>query len=111
VGEVGALDVLAFLGELVLLAALAVLGLRLGAGGWGVVLAVGLPVLLGVVWGRWLAPRAPRRLGRSGRLVVKPVLALAVAGLLLPVPAWSLALVAVAAVLVAAELAEARRTS
>ncbi|HEU0101808.1 MAG TPA: YrdB family protein, partial [Mycobacteriales bacterium] len=76
------LDVAAFLAELVLLAALAVAGARLGSGGWGVLLAVGLPVLLAVVWGRWLAPRAARPLAWPGPPVVKVGLSLGSAGLL-----------------------------
>lgn len=96
-----ALDVLAFLGELVLLAALAVAGARLGSGAAGVVLAVVLPVLLAVVWGRWLAPRAPHPVSAAVRLAVKTALVVATAALLalsgLPVPGGAV-LVAVGAV-------------
>lgn len=70
------------------LAALATLGYA----GWTVpgallarvVLAVGLPVVAAVVWGRWVAPRAPRRLPDPAKLgVALAVFTAATAGLLL----------------------------
>ena len=46
------------------------------------VLAVAAPVAAGVVWGRWCAPRSPRRLRRSARTIVEAtVFGLAAAGL------------------------------
>lgn len=78
---VSLLDVGAFLGEVALLAALVVaamdsdgqLSLRL-------VLAVASPAALALVWGLWLAPRSPHRLPRVGRIALKMMLTLAVAG-------------------------------
>ncbi|WP_435738318.1 YrdB family protein [Cellulosimicrobium sp. PMB13] len=75
--HVGPTDVLAFLCELALVVLLVVAGWRLGT---STGLAAPLPVLLGVllalalpaaaiaVWGRWLAPRAARRLSQPWRL-------------------------------------------
>lgn len=69
-----ALEVVRFLLELVLLAALAVAGASVSP-----VLAVALPVAAAVVWGRWVAPKATRRLPDPRRLAVELVL-FAVAG-------------------------------
>ena len=44
-------DVVAFVGELILLGVLAVAGFRLGYGILAVVLAIALPTLMGVLWG------------------------------------------------------------
>lgn len=102
------LAVLAFVGELVLLGALGVAGARLG----GVLLAVALPGALAVVWGRWLAPRAPRRLPHPRRLGLQLVLVVVAAGLLALSGARGAALavlVAVGLVFTLAELREARR--
>jgi len=75
--HVGPADVLAFLCELALLALLAVVGWRLGAAAdaataarvvLGVALAVVVPGLAVVVWGRWLARTAERRLPQPWRL-------------------------------------------
>ena len=78
---------LAFLLELGILAALAYWGVRTGDGlGMQIVLGLGAPLLVAVVWGLWLAPRARRRLPNGPRLVLKLVifgvaaLALAAAG-------------------------------
>ena len=103
-GRASALDVFAFASALVLLAGVA--GTELFAGVPGVGLAVVLSVLVAVGWGRWLAPRAPRRLGPRGRLAVKTVLALAASALLVAVdrPGWAAALCVVAVVLAAGEL-------
>ncbi len=75
--------VLALACEAALLVAAVVIGLALPA-----VLpvraaaAVLLPVVVVVVWGAFLAPRAPRRLAPGGRLLAEAVLfALAAAGL------------------------------
>jgi hypothetical protein len=74
-GPVAALLGLRFLAELGLLA-------MLGWGGWhlaadvalSAVLAVGLPSLAALVWGRWVAPRATRRLADPARLAVEVAL-------------------------------------
>jgi hypothetical protein len=55
------LDAAVFVDELLLLAALAVDGASIAvAGASRIVLAIVLPAAGGVVWGRWLAPRAPQ---------------------------------------------------
>jgi Protein of unknown function (DUF2568) len=76
-----------FLVELATLAALAVAGASANVGlGWQIVLAIGGPVLLAVIWGLVMAPRARRRIADPARLVVEIVLfllaalALALAG-------------------------------
>ncbi|WP_083707115.1 YrdB family protein [Intrasporangium flavum] len=86
-----------FASELGMLAAL-------GVGGWtvgspvavvvGVLMAAALPVLAAAVWGRWVAPRASRRLDDPARLGVEVVLfGAAVGGLVLSGrPGWALAL-------------------
>lgn len=82
----------------------------IAVGSWGwqaggdsaarVVLAVGAPLLAAVLWGQFVAPRAPRYLGRRGRLVVEAgvfgAAVLALAGLGHPHAAWVFALLAVA---------------
>ncbi len=79
---VSALSVLAFVAELLLLWVLAVAGARLGDGIVGVLLGVELIGVLGVLWGRWLAPRASRRLPSRRRVPVKLALVTVAAGLL-----------------------------
>jgi len=86
-----------FVAELGMLAALGVGGWVVGAHAGtvaGVLLAVALPVLAAVVWGRWVAPRATRRLEDPARLGVEIVLfAAAVTGLVLAGRGgWALAL-------------------
>jgi len=77
--SVGALDVLAFLAEVVLLGAAAFVGWVLGDSVLAsVLLAVALPVLIAVVWGRWLAPRSPRRISALGRWRVQLALILVI---------------------------------
>ena len=108
-GPVTGLAVLALVGELVLLGALALAGARLGS----VPLAVALPVGSTLVWGRWLAPRAPRRLQHPGRLGLELVLVVVAAGLLARSGARGAALVvlvAVGLVLTLAEVREGRRS-
>ena len=79
------LDLVVFIDELVLLAVLAVAGAALGSGIMAsVVLAIGLPLVAVVAWGRWLAPRSSTRLPYPRRLQVK-LLLLAVAALLLAI--------------------------
>ena len=66
-----------FASELGMLAALGVGGWTAGAPagvGVGVLLAAALPLLAAVVWGRWVAPRASRRLPDPARLGVEVVL-------------------------------------
>lgn len=57
--------------ELCMLAALAYTGSRLLPGPWGALPAIGLPVLAVLVWGRWAAPRSPRRLSTGPRVVLE----------------------------------------
>lgn len=79
----GVLAVLVLLDELLLLVVLAVAGA--GIGGplpLRVILATALPLACVVIWGRWLAPRAPRRLEPPGLLTGKVGMAL-IASLLL----------------------------
>jgi hypothetical protein len=59
---------LKFLLELAALGLLAAWGFRSGHGWSAVALGVAAPVAMVVVWGRWAAPRAPRRLPSSGRI-------------------------------------------
>lgn len=81
--EIGVLALIRFAAELGMLAAL-------GYGGWhlvnavalSVVLALALPLAAATVWGRWIAPRAQHRLADPGKLAVELVLFLAAAGLL-----------------------------
>ena len=69
-----------FLVELATLAALAVAGASASAGlGWRIVLAIGGPGLLALIWGLVMAPRARRRLADPARLIVEIVLFLAAA--------------------------------
>lgn len=99
---VGAFDVLVFLVELGLLAAVAVAGARLGSGALAVALAVMLPLLVATLWALCLAPRAVRRLRRPSRLAVKLALIVAGAGLLAVSGAvlWGVGFLAVTAPLV-----------
>ncbi|WP_084614765.1 DUF2568 domain-containing protein [Nakamurella lactea] len=63
-----------------------------GALGW-LAAVVALAALV-AVWGRWMSPKAPRRLPRPGRLVLGPVLTVIAAAAILAVgsPAWGLTL-------------------
>ena len=89
-----------FLLELAMLVALGWIGGEIGSS-WpvSVLLAISLPVLAAVVWGMFIAPKAPRRLADPAKLVVELVLfAAAVVGLALvghPVLAAVLAVVLV----------------
>ena len=84
-----------FLLELCLLAGLAVSGWQ-GVGPWPVrlALAVLLPVAAATVWGRWVAPKASRRLADPARLAVEAgVFAAATVGVaLVGHPWWAVAL-------------------
>ena len=89
-----------FLLELAMLVALGWIGGEIGSS-WpvSVLLAIALPVLAAVVWGMFIAPKAPRRLTDPAKLVVELALfAAAVVGLALvghPVLAAVLAVVLV----------------
>jgi hypothetical protein len=90
-----------FLAELGMLACFAVGGWHRGGSVAGsVALAVALPLAAAAVWGRWIAPRAPRRLRDPARLGVEVVL-FAVALLLVlgaePAPAMTVVGLAVCA--------------
>ena len=63
-----------FAAELASLAALITWGLHGVGGALGWVLAIAAPALFAVVWGAFLAPRAPRRLHDPARLVAEVVL-------------------------------------
>lgn len=74
---------LRFLIELAMLAGLAVAGATAGlAPAWRIVLAVTGPLLVIVIWGLVMAPRARRRLADPGRLVAEIVLFLVTAAAL-----------------------------
>jgi hypothetical protein len=51
-----------FILELVALGAFAYWGATVTSGVWAVVLAIATPLATGILWGRFAAPRAPRRL-------------------------------------------------
>lgn len=68
---------LRFLFELLALAAFAIGGWSLTSGPLRLVLAVALPVIAGIVWGLWMAPKSTRRLRDPARLVVEVVFFLA----------------------------------
>jgi hypothetical protein len=79
----GVLEAGAFVAELMMLAALVYVGVMLAGSVAGrVALAVGLPVVVAVIWGRWLAPRAPRRLPFRTGLILKIALFAITAALL-----------------------------
>jgi uncharacterized protein DUF2568 len=77
-------DVLRFLLELLALAGLALWGWRTGPTGVNVVLAIAAPLAAAVLWGAFVAPRAPRHPGDPWRLLLEVVVfgagALAFAG-------------------------------
>lgn len=102
-----ALDVVVFLDELLLLAVLATAGAGLGSAiAVRVVLGIAFPVVAALVWGRWLAPRATRRLTGSAGLAAKLALFTLAAVLVSAAgsPWWALAFWAFSATtLVAAE--------
>jgi hypothetical protein len=78
---------LKFLLELCAIAALGYAGARLFDGVGSLVAAVLLPVAAIVVWGRWCAPRASRRLPTPARIPLEMgVFACAVVGLALAGP-------------------------
>ena len=68
------ISVLRFALELLALAAVSAWGWHAGAGAdtsGRVALSVAAPVAVAVLWGRFVAPGAPRYLSRSGRLLVE----------------------------------------
>jgi len=66
---------LAFILELCILAAFAYFGFTSASQlPLQIVLAIGLPVVVGVIWGIWLAPRSSRRLKEPWLLIAKIVL-------------------------------------
>jgi hypothetical protein len=60
-----------FLLELCALAALAYWGATTGPLVVNVLLGIGAPLLAAAVWGRWAAPRSPRRLTGTARLALE----------------------------------------
>jgi hypothetical protein len=90
-----------FLLELAALAALAVAGWQLAtSAALGLLLAVLLPLAAAAVWGRFVAPKASRRLADPARLLVEAgVFGSAVAALLLAGhPGWAATMAAVVVV-------------
>ena len=70
--SVTVLDAFVFLDELALLAVLAISGASIDAPMWvRIALAVVLVALAALVWGRWLAPRAPHPLAHPQRVWAK----------------------------------------
>ena len=66
---------LAFLLELALLAAFAYWGFQSGGGTLGkVLLGIGVPVLVAVIWGIFMAPNSTRHLQGGAYLVLKAIL-------------------------------------
>lgn len=57
--------------ELAALALFAYWGATTGDGAWAVVLAIAAPAAMLAVWGRWAAPRSPRRLPTPARIPVE----------------------------------------
>ena len=108
--RVGPLQVAVFLDELVLLVVLAIAGALIGGGTVASTLrAIFFPVAAAVFWGRWLAPRAPRRLTHPARLAAKLAL-IAIGSVLLALSGpvwWGVAFFVISAPLITAgELAE-----
>jgi hypothetical protein len=74
--------VVKFLLELAALAAFAYWGSKIGSGVATVVVAIGAPLVIGVLWGAFAAPRAKRRLPAPARVPFElGVFALATAAL------------------------------
>jgi Protein of unknown function (DUF2568) len=72
-----------FLLELAMLVALSWVGGEIGSSWWvSVLLAIAFPLIAAVLWGMFIAPKAPRRLTDPAKLLVELVLfAAAVVGL------------------------------
>jgi len=89
-----------FLLELCALAAFAYWGFQVGPNPFvKILLGLGTPILVGVVWGIFIAPRAyvtlPRPLNLTLRLVVFGLAALSLAAIGLTTLAWILAIVVI----------------
>ena len=85
---------LSFLLELCLLAAFGYWGFRTGQGlGLQILLGIGIPVVVGVVWGIFLAPTSARRLQGLALIGLKIVLFGAAAGALYLVEQTGLAFI------------------
>jgi hypothetical protein len=82
-----ALAVLRFVLEVCLVAAYAYFGFTF-PGAAGVILGIGLPAILIVVWGLFVAPKATRRLQGLARFIVETTLFLLGAGALAAVGRW-----------------------
>ena len=73
---------LKFLLELCAFAALAYWGSRTGPVAVNVILGIGAPLLAAIVWGRYAAPRSPRRLTGVARQALELTILLGSAALL-----------------------------
>lgn len=70
-----AVETVAFLSELAMLATLGVVGWHLGGGALiSIALAALFPALAALIWSVWLAPKATGRRGDPARLIVQIVL-------------------------------------
>jgi hypothetical protein len=67
-------DVFRFSLEMAMLVALSYSGFALGAGAWGFVLGIGVPVLAATIWGLALAPKSERRVSDPARLAFEVLL-------------------------------------
>ncbi len=67
-------DVFRFSLEIAMLVALSYSGFALGAGAWGFVLGVGLPILAATIWGVALAPKSERQVSDPARLAFELLL-------------------------------------
>ncbi len=98
---------LKFLLELCALAAFAYWGSRTGPTAVNVLLGVGAPLAMALVWGTWAAPKASRRLAGAARVTLElsvfalAALALVAAGAAVPAAVFA-ALVVVNALLLSA---------
>lgn len=72
---------LKFLLELCAIGLLCAWGLRTGDGWLGVVLGIGAPAVMVLVWGRYAAPRAPQRLRAAARIPLELSIFAVAAGL------------------------------
>ncbi|MGH3506490.1 MAG: YrdB family protein [Nocardioidaceae bacterium] len=91
---IGPLALVRLISELVMLVALGYVGWELGTGVLtSLPLAIVLPVAAAVTWGRWVAPRATRRLEDPARLGVELVVFGVTAAGLVWVGSWAAAVV------------------
>ncbi len=100
--------VVAFVGELALVAGLAVAAYRRsGGGGLGVAVAVVAVIVLITLWSRVMAPRAARRLPRPARALVAALLGALIAAALASTGdagGWAIGAAGVGVVVAAAQL-------